>query len=180
MNQGLSPRTIATQWRGTLDLSLESGEAPVFTIDATASGLAGMNAVLALALLDAHRNDLAAPRLTVGGTSPLWLAALWHTRPPNAPLRTLPTVTAYTAPDVATHLAALTTWDTQRAAFHRRAHDLPPWAAPAVAPETNPAAGGRWETSPLARFSDAAGSDGWLAWAGVVMAVALLLIAALA
>jgi len=180
MNQGCSPRHVAAVWQETLDRSLETGEAPIYVIDALAGGLAGMHAILALALLDAQRKDLAAPRLAVGGAGPLWLAALWHARPESTPLRTPPTVTAFTAPDIATHLAALTTWDTRHAAFHRRAQALPPWVQPDAAAEMNPAATDRWEAAPLTRFVATTGRDGWLAWAGVVMAMALLLIAVLA
>ena len=180
MNQGRSPHNIATAWRETLDLSLETGEAPIYTIDASADGLAGQAAILALALLDAGRKDLTTPWLAVGGVGPLWLAALWHPRPESTPARTPPTTTAYTAPDGATHLAALTTWDTRHSAYYQRPQQLPPWVQPEAAPETNPAAPERWQSIPLARFSTRAGRDGWLSWAGVVMAVALLLIAVLA
>jgi hypothetical protein len=180
MNQGRNSHNIATAWRETLDFSLESGETPLYTIDAPADGLTGQAAVLALALLDAGRKDLTTPWLAVGGVGPLWLAALWHPRPQNAPARTLSTITAYTAPDTATHLAALTTWETRRSAYYQRSQQLPPWVQPEAAPETNLAAPERWQSTPLARFSTHAGRDGWLAWAGVVMAVALLLVAMLA
>lgn len=180
MNQGRSPQDIATAWRETLDFSLETGEAPVYTVDASADGLAGQSALLALTLLEAGRKDLTTPQLAVGGVGPLWLATLWHPRPANAPARTPPTTTVYTAPDVATHLAALTTWDIRHSAYYRRPQQLPPWVQPEAAPETNPAAPASWQSIPLARFSTRAGRDGWLAWAGVVVAVALLLIAVLA
>ncbi|HHY55468.1 MAG TPA: hypothetical protein GYA08_08525 [Chloroflexi bacterium] len=180
MNQGCSPNHIATTWRETLDLSLETGEAPVFTVDAPADALAGQAAILALGLLDAERKDLTTPWLAVGGLGPFWLAALWHPHPANAPARTPSIITAYTAPDIATHLAALTTWDTRHSAYYRRPQQLPPWVQPEAAPETNPAAPSRWQSIPLARFSEHNERDGWLAWAGVVTAVALLLIAVLA
>lgn len=180
MNQGCSPTHIATAWREMLDLSLETGEAPIYAVDAPMDGLTGQAAVLALALLDAGRKDLTTPWLAVGGVGPLWLAMLWHQRPASAPARTPPTITAYTAPDVATHLAALTTWDTRRSAHYQRPQQLPPWVRLEAAPETNPAAPERWQSIPLARFSTHAGRDSWLAWTGVVMAVALLLIAILA
>ncbi|HAJ38089.1 MAG TPA: hypothetical protein DCL15_20655 [Chloroflexi bacterium] len=180
MNQGRSPDSIATAWREMLDLSLETGEAPVYTIGAPADGLTGQAAVIALALLDAGRKDLTLPLVTAGGVSPLWLAALWHPRAASAPPQTPPTTAAYTAPDITTHLAALTTWDTRRAAYHQRPQQLPPWAQPLAAPETNPAAPEPWQSLPLARFSTHGERDGWLAWAGLVMAVALLLIAVLA
>ena len=88
MNQGHSPQTIAEAWRETLDLSLETGESPVFSVDALAGGLAGVHTAVALALLDAQRSDLTAPSLAIGGASPEWLAALWHERPDSAPRRT--------------------------------------------------------------------------------------------
>jgi len=180
MNQGRSPESIARAWRATLDLGLETGEAPVYTVGAPGDGLTGQATVMALAMLDAGRKDLTMPLVTVGGVGPLWLAALWHPRPTNAPAQTPPTTIAYTAPDVATHLAALTTWDTRQAAYYRRPQQLPPWVQPEAAPETNPAAPEPWQSIPLARFSARGERDGWLAWAGIVMAVALLLIAVLA
>lgn len=180
MHPARSTQSIETAWREILDASLETGESPVYTIDPAAGSLDGMRGVLALTLLDAQRHDLAAPLLAVGGAGPLWLAALWHVRPANAPPRTPPVVTAYTAPDAATHLAALTTWDTRRSAFYQRPHRLPPWAQPDAAPEANPATTAYWSTSPLARFSRMTDQDGWLAWTGIVAAIALLIIAALA
>lgn len=176
MNQGHSPQTIADAWRQTLDLSLETGESPIFSVDALAGGLASVHTAVALALLDAQRSDLTAPTLAIGGVSPEWLAVLWHERPESAPRRTPPTAIAYTAPDAATQLAARTTWDTRRSAFHQRPANLPPWAQ-LEAEATSVAR--RWDVAPLHRFTDSSGRDGWLAWAGVVMAIALLLIALL-
>lgn len=179
MNQGRSPHSIETSWREILDLSVETGESPLYVVDAVTDGVRGTNAILALALVDAGRKDLAAPAIAVGGAVPLWLAGLWHLRPQGASPRTPTTITHYTAPDLATHLAALTTLDTRRSTFYRRPGNLPLWAQSEAMPEANPAAPERWETSPLARFSSTDGRDGWLAWAGVVTAIALLLIAAL-
>jgi hypothetical protein len=176
MNQGHSPQTIADAWRQTLDLSLETGESPIFSVDALAGGLAGVHTAVALALLDAQRSDLTAPTLAIGGVSPEWLAVLWHERPESAPRRTPPTAIAYTAPDAATQLAARTVWDTRRSAFYQRPANLPPWAQ--IEADATPVAR-RWDVAPLRRFTDSSGRDGWLAWAGVVTAVALLLIALL-
>lgn len=180
MNLNRSPESIATVWRETLDLSLETGEAPVYTAGAPADGLTGQASVMALALLDAGRKDLTTPLATIGGSGLLWLASLWRPLPVNAPSQTPSTIIAYTAPDMATHLAALTTWDTRRAIYYRRPRQLPPWAQPLAAPETNPAAPAPWQSIPLTNFSTGGGCDGWLAWAGIVLAVALLLIAVLA
>jgi hypothetical protein len=179
MNQARSPQNIENAWNESLDLSLETGESPIFEMDAVSGGLTGMNAVLAMTLLDAQRTDLTAPQLLIGGASPLWLAALFHSRPDNAPRRTPPLTVIYTAPDVATDLAARTTWDTRRSAFYQRPANLSPWAQPEAGPERNPATPDRWELAPLSRFSMTGNRDGWLAWMGVVAATALLLIAVL-
>lgn len=176
MNQGHSPQTIADAWRETLDLSLETGESPVFSVDALAGGLAGVHTAVALALLDAQRSDLTAPTLAIGGVSPEWLATLWHERPDSVPRRTPPPTIAFAAPDAATQLAARTTWDTRRSAFFQRPANLPPWAQ--LEADRTPVAQ-RWDVAPLRRFADSSGRDGWLAWAGVVTAIALLLIALL-
>lgn len=179
MNQGQSPQNIANAWSESLDLSLETGESPLFDVDAVSSGLAGMTTVLATALLDAQRSDLTTPQILIGGVSPLWLAALWHSRPHNTPWRTPPTMVIYSAPDVATHLVARSTWDTRRSAFHHRPGNLPSWVQSEAGPESNPGTPGRWDVAPLNQFSMAGSRDGWLAWVGVVSAIALLLIAVL-
>lgn len=179
MNLRRSPRNIKNAWNESLDLSLETGESPLFGVDALSSGLAGMNAVLAMALLDAERSDLTTPQLLIGGVSPLWLAALWNSRADSAPLRTPPMTVIYSAPDVATHLAACTTWNTRRSAFYHRPGNLPPWAQMEAGAESNPAMPGRWEAAPMSHLSMTGNRDGWLAWVGVVTAIALLLIAGL-
>jgi hypothetical protein len=178
MNQGHSPQTIADAWREMLDLSLETGETSVFSVDALAGGLASVHAVVALALLDAQRSDLTTSTLVIGGVNPQWLAALWHERPDSAPRRTPPTAIAFSAPDAATQLAARTAWDTRRSAFYQRPANLPPWAQPEAGADKASVAL-RWDVAPLRRFVDSSGRDGWLAWAGVVTAIALLLIALL-
>jgi len=178
MNQGHNPQIVVNAWRETLDLSLETGESPLFNVDAMAGGLAGVNAAVALALLDAQRRDLTAPSLSIGGVTPEWLAALWHVRPETMAQRSPSTLVLYSAPDMATHLAAQTAWDTRRSAFHQRPANLPPWAQPEAGADKAPIAL-RWDVAPLRRFTETGGGDGWLAWAGVVTAIALLLIAAL-
>lgn len=179
MNQGRSSQGIAEAWRQRLDLGQEVGESPIFTVDALSDGLSGANAILALTLLDAERRDLTTPALLIGGVSPLWLAALWRKPSPNMPQRTTPTVVIYTAPDVATHRAACAVWDARRSSSFRRPGASPAWAQVEAGPAANPGTPERWEVAPLSRFAAAQGRDGWLAWAGVVLALSLLLVAAL-
>ena len=180
MNNGRSPRAINEAWQQELDLSLETGESPLFDVGASTGGLEGMNGMLALWRMDAERRDLTAPVVTAGGMCGTWLAALHHSRPDDTPPRSPVTATAYTAPDVAAHMASQTLWDTRRSAFRRRPAEVPPWAQPAVVPDAVPGAPVPWEALPLSAAVPSTGRDGWLAWAGVVLAIALLLIAVLA
>lgn len=177
MNQGRSPQSIAEAWHQWLDLGQETGESPIFTVDALSDGLTGANAILALALLDAGRRDLTTPALLIGGVSPLWLAALWRNGPPVEARDTTPTVVVYTAPDSATHRAACTVWDVRRSPFLQRPGAAPPWAQAEAGPDANHGLPERWDVASLSRFASTQGRDGWLAWAGVVMALVLLLIA---
>lgn len=179
MNQGRSSQSIAEAWRQWLDLGQEVGESPIFTVDALSDGLSGANAILALTLLDAERRDLTTPALLIGGVSPLWLAALWREPSPGMPQRTAPTAVIYTAPDVATHRAACAVWDARRSPFFRRPGSAPAWAEMEAGPAANPGMPERWEVAPLSRFAAAQGRDGWLAWAGIILALLLLLVAAL-
>lgn len=178
MNQGYSPQTIAAAWHETLDLCLETGESPLFCVDTLAGGLAGVHAAMALALLDAQRSDLMTPIFLIGGVSPEWLAALWCVRPQSSSRHTPPSTVAFSAPDVATQLAAQNTFDTRRSAFYQRPAQLPPWVQLEADADKAPVAL-RWDVAPLRRFSASNGRDGWLAWAGVVTAIALLFIALL-
>jgi hypothetical protein len=116
-----------------------------------------------------------------------------HQRATDTPLLSPATVFCYTAPDRATHSAALTLLDTRRSQFRRRPADLPPAFQPLFAAnvQAGPFMG---ETLPLQLASPAAapagaaaddlalsrGRDGWAAWTAVVAAVALLLIALVA
>lgn len=179
MNQGRSPKSIVDAWRRELDLGQETGESPIFPIDALSDGLTGANAILALARLDAERRDLTTPALLIGGVSPLWLAALWRNTSPAMARGAAPTAVVYTAPDPATHRAACTIWDIRRSPFLQRPGAAPPWAQAEAGPDANPGLPERWEVAPLNRFAATQGREGWLAWAGVVMALALLWIALL-
>ena len=177
MNQAGPAQGVAEEWRRLLDLALETGESPLFGGGASSGGLTSLQAVQALAVLDAERQDGATPALVLGGTSPLWLAALWLVPEPQA--RTFPTAIFYSAPDRATHLAAQTTLETRRSPFYQRPANLPAWAQPDAAPASASAIPEGWETDPLTRFQRPGQRDGWLAWGGLVAAVALLLIALL-
>jgi hypothetical protein len=190
---------IVAQWQAELDASLEIGETPVFYLGEGQGMLAELVGPLALQWLDEERRDTRMPLAVGGGPSPYWLAALLHQRSPDAPLLSPATVFSFTAPDAATHVAALNVLDTRRSQFRRRPADLPPGFQPLFVAnvQAGPFAA---ETLPLqlatlpppgpvasppstydgAHGSSAGGRDGWVAWSAVVAAVALLLIALVA
>jgi hypothetical protein len=151
---------------------------------------------LALQWLDEERRDTRMPLAVGGGLAPFWLAALLHQRSTDAPLLSPAAVFSFTAPDPATHAAALNLLDTRRSQFRPRPADLPPGFQPTFAAnvQAGPFAA---ESLPLqlaslssqatsaqapeyAPASIVEGRDGWAAWTAVVAAVALLLIALVA
>lgn len=201
----IDSRTVAAavyQWQAELDADLETGETPVFYLGYGAGTLGELAGPLALQWLDEARRDTLMPLAVGGGPAPYWLPALLHQRAVDAPLLSPAAVFAFTAPDRATHIAALNTLDTRRLRFSRRPGGLPPGfqtalianvqAGPFPAESlplylaTAPAAS---SAAPLHGAAVAPGSesgaaagprDGLVAWAAVVMAVALLLIALVA
>lgn len=207
----IDSRTVAAtvrQWQAELDAGLETGETPVFYLGYGPGMLGELAGPLVLQWLDEARRDTRMPLAAGGGLAPYWLPALLHQRAVDAPLLSPATVFAFTAPDRATHAAALNTLDTRRLRFRRRPAGLPPGFQPAFVANVQagpfpaeslplylasaPAAASLATTSTATMHGDgiAAGSengaaavgprDGFVAWAAVVMAVALLLIALVA
>jgi hypothetical protein len=193
MNANRSLEAIVTQWQAELDAGLEIGETPVFYLGYGPAMLGELAGPLALQWLDEERRDTRMPLAAGGGLSPYWLASLLHQRAADTPPRSPATVFCFTAPDRATHTAALTLLDTRRSQFRRRPADLPPGFQPQFVPgvQAGPFLG---EMLPLqlaasdpmpTRAADetdflSRGRDGWVAWTAVVAAVALLLIALVA
>lgn len=196
MNTNRSLEAIVTQWQAELDAGLEIGETPVFYLGYGPEMLGELTGPLALQWLDEERRDTRMPLAVGGGLGPYWLAALLHQRSADAPLLSPATVFSYTAPDPATHAAALNLLDTRRSQFRRRPADLSPAFQPTFVAnvQAGPFAGealplqlaslsAQAQGAQLAEHMPAAaivGRDGWVAWTVVVVAVALLLIALVA
>ncbi len=182
MIENYSIGAIAAFDRQELDLSLETGEAPVYDLGAGAGAFDGLAGALAANLLDAERSDTAMPLVAGGGSSGTWLIPLFHDRPANMPSRMPATATVFTGPDLATHAAAMTTWDVRRSPFRRRPADLAPALQTLLAPRTRPGAALAGESLPLVESERplALRGDDWLAWAAVVAALVMVLIALLA
>ena len=200
-------------WQAELDAGLETGETPVFPLGFGAGMLGELAGPLALQSLDEMRRDTRMPLAVGGGPAPFWLPALLHQRAADTPPLSPAAVFCFTAPDRATHTAALNTLDTRRLRFRRRPGGLPPGFGPlfvagagigpfpgetlplllssgllaataaeqrAVAPLPAPGQGAPASAAGGAQDEPHSTRDGWVAWAAVVMAVALLLIALVA
>jgi hypothetical protein len=186
MNDSRTVAATVSQWGAELDAGLETGETPVFQLGYGAGMLGELAGPLALQWLDEARRDTRMPLAVGGGPAPFWLPALLHQRGADAPPLSPAAVFCYTAPDRATHMAALNTLDTRRLRFRRRPAGLPPgFQAPFVADvQAGPFPAAtlplQLATLPPGARHAASQRDGWVAWAAVVMAVALLLIALVA
>jgi len=182
MNTNRTFDDVIAQWQRELDTSLETGETPVFYLNAGATVLGDLAGPIALQWLDEERRDAISPLVAAGGVGPAWLLALLHTRLPDAPLRSPGAVTVYTGPDAATHAAALSVIDTRRSGFRRRPAELPPAFQPTFVPSVQAGAAPLESTSFVVSESENATMqrDGWTAWVAVVLAVALFLIALVA
>jgi hypothetical protein len=87
---------------------------------------------------------------------------------------------AYTAPDPATHQAALTAWDRRQSPYRAQPAALPIALQTPFTPEDRPAAASGMETLLFAlSAAEQAPRDGWVAWVAVVVALILLLLAAI-
>jgi hypothetical protein len=173
-------RAIAAQWQDATDQGLETGEPPVLDGGVAPACLDGAGSLLAMADLSIQRADATRPMLAAGGVTPWWLILLL--RPPAV------TVTApkpdpqlaYTAPDPATHQAALTTWDRRQSPYRTQPAALPIALQTPFTPEDRPAAAAGMETQLFAlSAAEQAPRDGWVAWVAVVVALILLLLAAI-
>jgi hypothetical protein len=171
-------RAIAAQWQDATDQGLETGEAPVLDGGVAPAPLDGAGPLLALADLSAQRGDATRPLLAVGGVTPWWLILLLRRADSTAP--TPEPQLAYTAPDPATHQAALTAWDRRQSPYRAQPAALPTALQTPFTPADRPSAATGLETLLFALSAAApAPRDGWVAWGAVVVALILLLLAAI-
>jgi hypothetical protein len=180
----ISSRTvedIAGKWQSELDTNLETGDMPILYMGMSPALVGELPAVLALQSLDEWRTDASVPLAIGGGTSVAWLMGLLHRRGEEVPARSPGAAVAYTGPDVATHAAALTVWDSRRSQFHARPGKLPPAFQPHFAPDVQAGASST-DALPfvVADVHASNGRDGWTAWAAVAVAIALFLISLIA
>ena len=165
-------RAIADQWQDAVDQGLETGEAPVLDGGVATAPLDDAGPLLALAELAASRRDAAKPLLAAGGATPWWLLLLLRPSAANDPQ------IAFTAPDPATHQAAMTTWDRRQSPYRDRPASLPLALQAQFTPDDRPASAAGLESLPFAvAAAEPAPRDGWVAWAAVVVVLILLLLA---
>jgi hypothetical protein len=198
----LSNRTIEqirAAWQADIEAHLEAGQTPALHLGLNREILEGAPGLLALQTLAERRDDITAPVIMAGGTSPLWPAALLHGRPADRPPRSPDIYPIYAGADVATWLASHTLYadgysPLRRHAFLRPPAGLPPAMTPLLAPTNEPGAAVAWEALPFHVVAQAerdqrrrAGAPtetpaadhapDWTAYAAVMLAVLLVLAA---
>jgi len=190
---------IRAAWRADIEAHLEAGQTPVLQLGLDREILEGAPGLLALQTSAERRDDITAPLALVGGTSPLWPAALLHGRPADRPPRSPDIYPIYAGADVATWLASYTLYaggysPLRQSAFLHPPAGLPPAMTPLLAPMSEPGTAAPWETLPFyavaqadqdqrrrARTSleapTANHAPDWTAYAAVMLAVLLVLAA---
>jgi hypothetical protein len=172
---------IAEQWQSVLDTNLETGDTPLFVLGHSPAMVGDLPGELALQHCDEERRDAALPLALAGGLSPVWVMALFHRRGDEVPSRSPGIRVGYTGPDLATHAAALSVWDTRRSPFHPRPRGLSPAFQPHFTPRGQAGAHSADTLPFLVADRDAPfRRDGWVAWGAMALAMALLLIALIA
>ena len=172
-------RAIADDWQNAVDQGLETGEAPVFDGGVYPTPLDGAGPLLAETELAASRRDAMQPLLAAGGGAPWWLLLLLQPADPATP--TPPLQVAFTAPDPATHQAAMTAWDRRASPYRPQPANLPTALQAPFTPDARPAAATGLEALLFALAgAQPMRRDGWVAWVAVVVVLILLLLAAIA
>jgi hypothetical protein len=168
-------------WTDTVEAGVEAAQPPLLDLGPGIGLLENLPTMAAFHEYAHARLDLAAPIAIVGGTGLLWLVALLYGTPASP--RPSPALTVlYGGPDLATQRASLSAW-TVASSPHSNREQLPmAWAA-LLAPHAQ-AGAPLWEALPAAMAEratseDMANQDGdpWLAWAGLGLALLLIILA---
>jgi len=195
------PNPILVDWQQATEQAIEVGCSPLLELGMDRRQLNNLPLLLTLTTWSRNRSDLTQPLLLTGDVDALWPVPLFYTATPlttqeqqrNAP----PVQLAYGGADRATYLASLTTHVAQRLQ-HGGLYtiDLPVAMQPLLNMRTQTHANANWQQLPLTLYHRATvdqptattptlstatvvatGDDPWLAWAALVMIVALVLLA---
>jgi hypothetical protein len=175
-------------WQTNLELSLETGQAPVLDLGAYGSPLDNAPVMVAFHAFANQRQDLVAPLAVCGGYSLMWLIALMHSRQSSALGLSPEMRVIYGGTDLATHVASLSLYGAQQLpADYDAQRALPSFLASFFAPSMQ-AGPVQWAALPFIEAADsivtgpmdpAATSQArkWLTWIAVLVSVGLVLLA---
>ena len=186
MNWYKTTTNYQTQWQTTIERGLEAGQTPLIDLGASLGELPQLNALVALLSFAGQRADLTSPVIIAGGNSVLWLAGLFY----PAYLPHVPALTVlYGGADPTMQLASSTLYGSQLAtSLDTQETATPTYLAPYITPQITSTTF-RWDTLPFLLGGPppsgnqstgddlAVQSDAWLTWAGVGLALALILFA---
>lgn len=169
--------TLQTRWQTTLETGVETGEMPLLDLGWSAGILPGLMPLLALTDFAHERLDMTAPTVLVGGDSSSWLVALLAT-PHTAPPLQAPGITiAYGGADQATHMASVGIYQSRSLHRPEQTQELPrayaAWFAPSE--HAGATAWAAWPFGLWAEVSRGQVGDRWLTWAGLLLAIGLLI-----
>ncbi len=186
---------IFLHWHKHIEQKVEEGVTPILDLGASSLTTQSTASLLALQLLAARRVDAAHPVVTVGGPGATWLAALLQPAAPRQARGVVQPAVLFTGIAPVEHMASLALLGAAldaRAADGAGAADL---AAPIFQPQSRPGAPTPWETLPFVQAGiDASAlllvppTDGasaaeptadWLAWAALLLALLLVILAIL-
>jgi hypothetical protein len=171
-------------WQTTIETGVETGQAPLLDLGLSTEILPHLEALLALLVFAEERLDMAMPQVILGGASSGWLVALLALPPSASPERASALTVTYGGADQATQLASVGIYQDQTPVGQaQRRRELPPGYAPWFAP-ARLAATLSWSAWPFLFWTGASGAlrtsaDQWLQWAGLLVAVGLVILALL-
>lgn len=186
-----SASDILVHWQNEIEQRLEAGVTPILELGVSSLTTDSTASLLALQLLAARRVDAFRPVVPVGGAGAAWLAVLMQPAPPPSAQGVPEPAVLYTGANLAEHMASLALL---HSAGHLPAMDRSRDAGPLSSyfqPQSQPGFSAPWETLPFLQAGatgaepirfDEGGTEptaDWLAWAVLLLALLLVILAIL-
>lgn len=194
------PSDIVQQWQDDVEQNTEAGVAPMLELGVSNMAAHDLPALLAMQRWCAQRSDITRPYLPVGGLGPLWIAAMMRPVSRHAAPDVPEPMVLYSGTNDAEYILtvamAQAAADRTRPNSHRRDAIPVSW----LVPQSQPAMALSWDAlpflylNPRPRVPHAGAAVGemtsvssapadptqdWLAWAGLLLALFLVLLAVL-
>jgi hypothetical protein len=170
---------LRSDWMATVEAGVEAAQPPLLDLGPAIGLLENLPTMEAFRDYADDRLDIAAPTAIIGGDGLLWLMALFSGAPMSSGPSPAMTV-LYGGPDLATQVASLGALAPRLT--YRDKQELPEAWATLLAPSAQ-AGAPPWAAFPLAVATTAATNaendvdDPWLTWAGLLLALLLIILA---